>query len=127
MTFSNELHGRAGAGAPYGRVARGPDRTPPRWWTLRLPGLLTLPAAAGSVVVAVVSNLCLKACETSRGLGTPIAAAEFLLAMAATVLLIAGLAVPGWRHGLRRTLWITCGLACLGGVTCSPGPAPTRD
>jgi len=96
--------------------ARTPGE-PPRWWTLPAPCLLTLPVSAWSVVMAALSGLlrCFDTCMPTTPLITPIGVAEFILAAAAVVTLITGLALSAWRRALRRVLWIGCVLAWLGG------------
>jgi hypothetical protein len=92
--------------------------TSPRWWTLPVPVLLTLPISAWCVLIAAISGLfgCFDSCMTTSALLTPVAVAEFIVALAAVVTLITGLAVPTWRRALRRVLWIACALAWLGGA-----------
>jgi hypothetical protein len=115
---STELPAPPSGGTPD-IPASGPasqDRKPPRWWTLPLPCLLTLPVAAWAVLIAAIANLCFDTCEPAPGLITPVGFSEFFLAAATVILLITGLAVRTWRRTLRLALWITCGLACLGAV-----------
>lgn len=92
-----------------------PDRQPPRWWTLPLPCLLTLPVAAWSLLIVAVSNLCFDTCEGPQGLVTPVGVTEIFLAVTTVVVLVVGLAVRTWRRTMRLVLWIVCGLAFLGG------------
>lgn len=82
-----------------------------------MPCLLTLPVSAWCVLVAALSGLfsCFDTCMPTTPLITPIGVAEFILAAAAVVTLIAGLAWPAGRRALRRVLWTGCLLAWLGG------------
>jgi hypothetical protein len=117
---STELPAPPGDGQPDNPASNPPgglasrDWKPPRWWTVPLPCLLTLPVAAWCVLIAALSNLCFDTCEPTQGLVTPVGVTEFFLGAATVVLLIVGLAVRTWRRTLRLALWITCGLACLG-------------
>ncbi|HXS62005.1 MAG TPA: hypothetical protein VN767_03975 [Streptosporangiaceae bacterium] len=94
----------------------GPRREPPRWWTLPIPLLLTLPVAAWCVLITAIANLCFDYCDPPGGLVTPVGVTELFLAVAAIVLLIVGLAVRIWRRALRLALWIACTLSCLGAI-----------
>lgn len=111
--------GRSLMTPPDSRPAEGtrPRRKPPRWWTLALPCLLTLPVSAWSFLIAAISGLesCFDTCMPTIPLITPIGFAELILAVGAIVTLIAGLALPTWRRALRRVLWTGCALAWLGG------------
>jgi hypothetical protein len=93
-------------------------RESPRWWTLLVPCLLTLPVAGWCVLIMVLSGLegCFDTCMPGIPLITPVGLAEFFLAAASVVMLIVGLAVPAWRRKtLRRVMWAGCALAWLGG------------
>ncbi len=93
------------------------SREPPRWWTLILPCLLTLPVSAWCVLIAALASLyrCFDTCMPSDGLLTAVGGAEFILGAITVVTLIAGLALAARRRALRRVIWIACVLACLGG------------
>jgi hypothetical protein len=101
---------------PWSPAGTGSSRNPPRWWTLPIPVLLMLPAAAWSLLFAAVSGLmgCFDSCMPTAPLATPIGIADFFLALASVIALIVGLAVRTSRRGLRLALWIACVLAWTG-------------
>jgi hypothetical protein len=92
------------------------DAGPPRWWTLIVPCLLTLPVSAWCVLVAVFANIlrCFDTCGPSVAPYTAIGVAEFILAAITVGTLIAGLAMAKSRRLLRRVLWAGCLLAWAG-------------
>jgi hypothetical protein len=91
---------------------------PPRWWTLPVPCLLTLPVVAWCVqIVLLVDALsCFDTCMPEDGLLNATGVTELILALATVVTLIAGLALPAWRRALLWVIWIACALAWLGGA-----------
>ncbi|HET7013327.1 MAG TPA: hypothetical protein VFI65_05435 [Streptosporangiaceae bacterium] len=91
-------------------------REPPRWWTLPIPSLLTLPVAGWCAFYAAISELmrCFDTCMPGIPLIGPIGTAEFFFAVGTIVMLIVGLVSPSRRRGQRDNLWIVCVLAWLG-------------
>ena len=103
-------------GPPGGQ--QPPARAGRRWngWTVGLPGLLAL-AIAGflSLLAAVASAMsCMDTCQNPAG-PDPSALAveqfEFIVFIAAGVLLAGGLVIPPWRRGIAAALWAAIALA----------------
>ncbi|HET7013326.1 MAG TPA: hypothetical protein VFI65_05430 [Streptosporangiaceae bacterium] len=92
--------------------------SPPRWWTLPIPVLLLLPAAAWSFLFAAVSGLesCFDSCMPTAPFVTPIGIIDFFLGVAAVIALVVGLAVRASRRALRLALWIACTLSWVGAI-----------
>jgi hypothetical protein len=104
------------AGTP-GRGSAGGTRTggePPRWWTLVLPCLLTLPASAWGLLLGAVAGISSTAGGPDPGPMPAIGVAEFIVGVFAIGTLIASLAWGAGRRTLRWVLWIACLLACVG-------------
>jgi hypothetical protein len=103
---------------PDSRLADGArsDGEPRRSWTLTVPFLLTLPASAWCVLIALITSMyrCFDTCMPSDRVLNAIGVAEFILAVATAGTLTAGLAMPRWRRALRRVIWIACLLAWAG-------------
>lgn len=87
-----------------------------------MPCLLTLPAAGFGLLVNAVASMfsCFDTCGRYTGwLSSPagentLAVAELILGVAAVVILIVGLCVPGWRRVLGLTGCGACLLAYAG-------------
>ena len=94
-----------------------PGGSPPRWWTLTVPCLLTLPVAAWCVFIAALAGIygCFDTCVPGNGLYTAVGGTEFILGATTVAALMTGLARPAWRRVLRWVIWIACALAWLGG------------
>lgn len=92
-------------------------REPPRWWTLTVPCLLTLPVAGWCVLITAITGMlrCVDTCGPSDGLVNAVGGAEFFLGAAMVVTLIVSLSLPASRRVLRWVIWIACVLAWLGG------------
>jgi len=85
------------------------------WWTVCVPGLLALAVSGFLMVVAFVASVmsCFDTCESPRpGMSAgAVGAGEFFVALAAIVLLVAGLAQPVWRRFVAAALWAAIALA----------------
>lgn len=86
----------------------------PRWWTVVVPCLLTLPASAWGLLLGAIAGISSTAGGPDPGPVPAIGVAEFIVGVGTIGTLIAGLAWQAGRRMLRRVLWIACLLACTG-------------
>jgi hypothetical protein len=113
----------------------GPLREPSepwRWWTVCLPAVLALVVAGLFVVYSgLAAGLgCMDGCppvSAGRPVGTT---GDVVVAVAAVVLLVVGLAHPDWRRACAAGLWIAFALGCVCAVMITtahyefaPGPS----
>jgi hypothetical protein len=86
-----------------------------RWWTVCLPGVLTLAIASGFVGYAAFASAanCSGGCSPAAE-GMPVGVAgEVITVIGAVTLLVAGLTTPAWRRACAAGLWAAFALACV--------------